>query len=122
MKKHIYILSIILIGLTVFSRDVFYAPTIVNNGQEITIGTTSTEYQLSNPIGSQFQQVYVFVDSANTGTIQFQIAYSGQSTTLSYTGQKAFSCCYRIPFTIVNGRYNLYAKASGSGQKFTITQ
>lgn len=92
--------------------------TTVKIGEEITIGTTGTEYvideslaQLSKP----FQDLPITTNSSNSGTIQFAVGETpGAAQEAVAAGQK------RIIQGVQNGFRNLWADASGSGQKFTI--
>lgn len=66
--------------------------------------------------------LFIDVDSANAGTIQFQVLPKNQTLAgISWAGIKAWSAGSKPYFSIRNGDQNLYAKASAGTQKFTGT-
>lgn len=104
---------------------VSYGATFIDSGDIVTsVNSTAVELQFRNTYGNPASQVVCIVtDSTNTGTIQFQVAPAGTPVAvLSWSAKQAYPCCWRIPITIVNGKYNLYYKASAGSQSFTVTQ
>ena len=84
-------------------------------GDEITIGTTDTEYTIAEAglLGNP-QEVTVECLSTNSGTIQFSVGETPPVTAHAHAaGEK------RV-FT-VGGSKKLWAKGSGAGQKFVIS-
>lgn len=89
---------------------------LVLTGQDITVGTTETEYQFSDmKISNVAQPIYIHVDADNTGTIQFTTG------TPVVAGTKAWAAGAKIPWRIYNGSQNLTAQGSLAGQKFVVT-
>ncbi len=93
-------------------------PTSVQLGEEITIGTTATEYvidvthvQLSSPT----QTFYIVCTTGNSGTIQFSV---GAAPIAAAKGNAADARV--IMQGVRNGYKNIWADGSGAGQKFTI--
>ena len=86
-------------------------------GEEITVDGTAVEYvidetnvQLTRPT-----QDLAISTSANSGTIQFSVGETPPAA------QKAVAASTNIIVEgVQNGFRNLWAKGSGSGQKFTI--
>ena len=92
--------------------------TTVKLGEEITIGTTATEYVIDTTnarIPSPNFDVAIECAAANSGTIQFSV---GETVPAA---NRAYAASAKTIFTIQNGVYNLWAKGSASGQKFTIS-
>lgn len=115
----------LLIALITFSVSTCFAQTVVYNFESITAADTVTheiEFQTSFQVQAYYapQTVYIQVDSANTGTVKFAVALTG--TPLPIRSRfKAYGAGARIPVTIRNGLYNLFYKASASGNKFSLT-
>ena len=92
--------------------------TTVKIGEEVTIGTTATEYVIDETYAYMprpYQEILITTNAANSGTIQFAVGEApsaGQEAVAS--GQK------RIIMGVQNGFRNLWADGSASGQKFTI--
>lgn len=121
MKRITFFLIAILIALVCVGTC--KAQTTVYNGQQITASDTVTvELEFSNVLYEPAQVIYIQVDSANTGTIKFTVERTGTSTPIKPAGIfKSWGAGARIPMTIDNGKYNLFYKASASGNAFTIT-
>lgn len=92
--------------------------TTIKIGEEVTIGTTAVEYvidetyaQLSKP----FTDLPISTNSANSGTIQFSVG-----ETPSVAQEAVGADAKKLILGVQNGYRNLWAKASGAGQKFTI--
>ncbi len=90
-------------------------------GEEITVGGTAIEYQVSEtltPLHKPIQDLTIVVTGGNSGTIQFSI---GETPGV---GQKAIAAATVDVILVIhgvqNGFRNLWAKGSGAGQKFTI--
>lgn len=100
-----------------------HAQTIVQNFQKISATDTLTheiEFNIALGVNPYPQMAYIMVDSANTGTIQFAVALTGTRYPIRST-MKTYKKGARIPITFRNGLYNLFYKASASGNAFTPT-
>jgi hypothetical protein len=87
--------------------------------EEISLAdAVSHEYQPDNQINRSPLEIFLDLDSANAGTIQFEAAVAGGSP--AFTGCKAFPASTKLTFTIPPG-FSLFAKASAATQKFTAT-
>lgn len=118
MKKLIYLFAFL-------CASIAHAQTTVYNFESITAADTVTveiEFQISNQVQAYYspQIVYIQLDSANTGTIQFAVALTGTPTPVR-SRFKAYGAGARVPVTIRNGLYNLFYKASAAGNSFSIT-
>lgn len=94
-------------------------PIFINNGDKITSsGTTEVELEFNDDqvYTRPSQVVYIKLDDANTGTIQFSV---GTTVTASH---QAWAAGTKFPITVKNGVKNLRYKASATGQSFVITQ
>jgi len=92
--------------------------TTVKLGEEITIGTTPTEYLIdeTNCVLTKPFQTFQITMSTNSGTIQFAVGVTPPAAHKAWaTGTNFFID------GVQNGLNNIWAVASGSGQKFTIT-
>jgi hypothetical protein len=92
--------------------------TTIKLQQEVTIGTTPTEYLIDTTnalLTSPVFDVAIAMTSTNTGTIQFAV---GETPPAS---QRACVASEKIVLPVQNGLYNLWAVASLAGQKFTIS-
>lgn len=87
-------------------------------GEEITIGTTPVEYLITetNATISKSPSEFNILMSANSGTIQFAVGETPPAAQKAWATGTSF-----ILHGVQNGLYNIWAVASGSGQKFTIT-
>jgi hypothetical protein len=90
-------------------------------GEEITIGTTPVEYVITETnvtLKKSSQDLTIVVTGGNSGTIKFAV---GETPPVA---QKAWAAAtVDVQFIIhgvENGVKNLWAVASGAGQKFTI--
>lgn len=114
MKKILVILSLLCLSFL----PVPPTPTYVYIGDKITsAGTSDIELQFYNStvMYSGPQLIYIIVDSGNSGTIQFSVGVSVQSSAQPYAAGS------RVPMTIYNGVQNLHYKASGASQSFSVT-
>jgi len=93
--------------------------TTIKLGQEVTVDGTAVEYLIDETnvtLQKPFQSFLITMTTGNSGTIQFSVGETPPS------GQKTWATA--TSFTIdgvQNGLFNLWAKGSASGQKFTIT-
>lgn len=117
-----------LIGLTSLAISTCFAqPALIKNFQLISAADTVThEVEFITAFVPQTyynpQTVYIQVDSTNTGTIKFCVALTNSFRPITPAAQfKSYGAGARIPVTIRNGIYNLFYKASASGNKFSIT-
>jgi len=87
-------------------------------GEEITIGTTPTEYLITetNAALAKTPMTLNIQVSTNSGTIQFAVGETPPAAQKAWTTGTSF-----VLHGVQNGLYNIWAVASGSGQKFTIT-
>jgi hypothetical protein len=90
-------------------------------GEEITVGGTAVEYQITETLvdlKKPNQDLTVVVKGGNSGTIQFSVGETPPAA------QKAWAAATTdVIFTIhgvQNGCRNIWAKGSAAGQKFTI--
>lgn len=115
MKKLFFILS--LFALCAFTSKPPVVATLIESGDEITVGTTETEYEFADYAASSTKEIAVFIEcnSTNSGTIQF----SARPTVSAAKSARAASS--KIVIGVYNGFFNLRAKGSGAGQKFTVT-
>lgn len=106
------------LGLLLFVAIVTKAQTVTTYvGRTVTSSDTIThEVGLPWVFNSNPLLLYILVDEDNTGTIKFRVGNYP-----SMNSQYPFKAGDKIPITIQNGTNNLYFKASGSGQKFVIT-
>lgn len=92
--------------------------TTIKIGEEVTIGTTGTEYVIDETyalLPKPFQTLAITTSSGNAGTIQFAIGETPGA------GQEAVAADQkRIIEGVQNGFRNLWADASVAGQKFTV--
>lgn len=92
--------------------------TSVKLGEEITIGTTPTEYLINETnvtLSKPFQTVTVTMLSTNSGTIQFGVGETPPAANHACAASEKF-----VVEGVQNGVYNLWAVGSTSGQKFII--
>lgn len=93
--------------------------TTIKIGEEVTVGTTATEYvfdETTAVIRKPTHEAIIETDSGNSGTIQFSVGVTPPA------GNKAFAADKKTVIQgIDNGRLNLWAKGSGAGQKFTVS-
>jgi hypothetical protein len=87
-------------------------------GEEITIGATPVEYQISeaNATLAKAPMTLNIQLSTNSGTIQFAVGETPPAAQKAWATGTSF-----VLHGVQNGLYNIWAVASGSGQKFTIT-
>lgn len=90
-------------------------------GEEITVGTTPVEYQITETLISlkkPSQDFTIVVTGGNSGTIKFAVGETPPAA------QKAWAAASAdVQFTlhgVENGLRNIWAVGSGAGQKFTI--
>jgi hypothetical protein len=108
--------SIAIILLMAFSP---VTPTLINVGDKVTsAGTDPVELQFNKVLGSPGYPVtiYIIVDDANTGTIQFSVGAAPSASSQPYAAGS------KIPITIINGYYNLWYDASAASNSFSVTQ
>jgi hypothetical protein len=88
-------------------------------GEEITVGATPVEYQITETtihLTRPTQEFAIEVDSANSGTIKFAVGVTPPAT------QRAYAAGSKIVLSgVENGIRNIWAVGSGAGQKFIIT-
>jgi len=118
-------LLILILAVLLTSVYVAHCQTAVYNFENITAADTATheiEFQTSWQVQAYYapQTVYIQIDSANTGTIQFAVAQTGTQYPVR-SRFKTYGPGARIPVTIRNGLYNLFYKASASGNSFSLT-
>lgn len=95
--------------------------TTIKLGEEVTVGTTATEYVIDETnakITKPNQDFTIVVTGGNSGTIQFSVGVTppaGQKLWAAATSDVSF-----IIKGVQNGVYNIWAKGSAAGQKFTI--
>lgn len=93
--------------------------TTIKLGQEVTIGTTPTEYVIDETnakIDKPFFAAIIYTTSGNSGTIKFSVGETPPSTQRAVAADKTV-----VMQGILNGTYNLWAVGSASGQKFTVS-
>jgi ribosomal protein S11 len=90
-------------------------------GEEITVGGTPVEYQITETaikLTRPQQEFTIVVTGGNSGTIKFAVGETPPAA------QKAWAAASAdVQFTIhgvENGVKNIWAVGSGAGQKFTI--
>ncbi len=92
--------------------------TTIKIGEEVTIGTTAVEYLIDETyagLTKPMQDLPISTNSSNSGTIQFSVGETPGA------GQEAVAADKKkLILGVQNGYRNLWAKASGAGQKFTI--
>lgn len=117
MKTINKLIFLFILPILVFSFAPAPPPTLINNGDKITVGTTEVEYQLNDDqiYERHSQLLYIKVDDGNTGTIQFSV---GVAVGANHHPWPAGS---KFPITVRNGIKNLRAKGSAASQVFTIT-
>lgn len=86
-------------------------------GEEITVDGTAVEYQITEtnvtlPRPSEF----TITMSTNSGTIQFSVGETPPAAQKAWATGTSF-----VLRGVQNGLFNIWAKGSASGQKFTIT-
>lgn len=113
MKK----LFIVLLLFAICGFSYTPVPTVVYSGYVITSsGTTEVELQFSDLIVSSNKTlVYIQVDAANSGTVQFSV---GKTIDASH---QLYAASTKVPISITNGVHNLRYKASASSQKFSVS-
>jgi len=86
-------------------------------GEEITVGGTAVEYQITETLVtlSKPNQEFLIVLSANAGTIQFAVGETPPAAQKAWATGTSFTL-----HGVENGVRNIWAKGSGAGQKFTI--
>ena len=95
--------------------------TTIKLGEKVTVGTTATEYVIDETnakITKPNQDFTIVVTGGNSGTIQFSVGVTppaGQKLWAAATSDVSF-----IIKGVQNGVYNIWAKGSAAGQKFTI--
>lgn len=92
--------------------------TTVKIGEEITIGTTATEYVIDETyalLSKPFQDLQINTAAGNGGTIQFAVGEAPGAAAEAVAANKT-----RLIKGVQNGFRNLWADGSGAGQKFTI--
>lgn len=94
------------------------AATTCKLGEEITIGTTPVEYLITetNITIEKSPTTLNILMSTNSGTIQFAVGETPPASQKAWATGTSF-----VLHGVQNGVYNIWAVASGSGQKFTIT-
>ena len=105
-------------GIVYRTPNVYPVPTYINVGEKVTsAGTSAIELQFNNVIGSYYgQQLYILVDSGNSGTIKFSVGGAPTANAQPYAAGA------KIPISIINGSYNLWYQASAASQSFSVTQ
>ena len=92
--------------------------TTIKIGEEVTVGTTATEYFLdasTAQVDSLNFTAAIYTDSANSGTIQFSIGGTPSA-------ERAVPADKNVIMSgIQNGTKNLWAEGSAAGQKFTVS-
>jgi len=92
--------------------------TTIKIGEEVTIGTTATEYVIDETyayISKPSFDCPITTSSSNAGTIQFSIGEAPGAGQSAIAADKKVLIC-----GIQNGFRNLWADASQAGQKFTL--
>lgn len=118
MKKLLILILALLLSAIYISHC--NAQTYVRDFQNVTASDTVTHELQFVKSFEDLQTVYILVDSANTGTVKFAVDLHGTRYPVRSTS-KAYGAGARIPVTIRNGLYNLFYKASASGNKFSMT-
>lgn len=87
-------------------------------GEEITVDGTAVEYLITETnITLEKSPTTLNIQlSANSGTIQFAVGETPPAAQKAWATGTSF-----VIHGVQNGVYNIWAKGSGSGQKFTIT-
>lgn len=87
-------------------------------GEEITVDGTAVEYQITetNATIAKAPSEFQITMSANSGTIQFAVGETPPSAQKAWATGTSF-----ILHGVQNGLFNIWAKGSTTGQKFTIT-
>lgn len=92
--------------------------TTIKIGEEVTVGGTAVEYLIDETTATltkPMQDLPIDTSSANSGTIQFSVGVTPPAAQEAVAaGQK------RLITGVQNGVFNLWAKGSAAGQKFTI--
>jgi hypothetical protein len=92
--------------------------TTIKIGEEVTVGTTATEYLIDESTATltkPFQEFPVSTNSANSGTIKFSVGVTPPVAQEAVAADKK-----RLIVGVQNGVYNIWAVGSASGQKFTV--
>lgn len=95
--------------------------TTIKLGEKVTVGTTATEYVIDESdtkVSKPLFDATIYTESDNSGTIQFSVGVTppaGQKLWAAATSDVSF-----IIKGVQNGVYNIWAKGSAAGQKFTI--
>jgi hypothetical protein len=91
--------------------------TTIKIGEEVTVGGTAVEYLIDETtatLSKPFQDLPITCGT-NSGTVQFSVGVTPPAAQEAVaSGQK------RLITGVQNGVFNLWAKGSAAGQKFTI--
>lgn len=89
-------------------------------GEEITsVGAAITELEATRLPIPVPMDCFIELDSANAGTVQFAAGQKGVAP--AFTNARAYPASAKLVMSVENGNINLWYKASGAGQKFTVT-
>lgn len=112
--------AVAIVAITLLLSCTLFQPTTIKVGEKVTsAGTTEIIVQLNyvRPnVQNGSQLIYVQLDPANSGTIQFSV---GEAIV---AGHYAWPASSKFPITIKNGIANLRYKASATSQSFVVTQ
>lgn len=92
--------------------------TTIKIGEEVTIGTTATEYIINESevvLTKPTCDLPIHTNASNSGTIQFSVGVTPPAAQEAVAADKT-----RLIIGVNNGVKNLWAKASDAGQKFTV--
>lgn len=90
-------------------------------GEEITVGATPVEYQLTETLLSlrkPSQDLTIVVTGGNSGTIKFAVGETPPAAQRAWAAASAD--LFLTIHGVENGVRNIWAVGSGAGQKFTI--
>ncbi len=95
------------------------AATSCKLGEEITVGGTAVEYRVDETnitLSKPNQSFTISMTSGNSGTIQFAVGETPPAAQKTWASATQF-----VLNGVQNGIFNIWAKGSGAGQKFTIS-
>jgi len=97
----------------------FSMATTIKIGEEVTVGTTPTEYVIDETLIVLDKPNQVFsieCASGNSGTIQFSVGVTPPAA------QRAYAASSKLVLSgVANAFRNIWAVGSAAGQKFTVS-
>lgn len=92
--------------------------TTIKFGEEVTIGTTATEYVIDEStayVTKPFVDLPISTNASNSGTIKFSVGVTPPAAQEAVAADKK-----KLILGVKNGLNNLWAVGSAAGQKFTV--